>query len=97
MSTSRIFALTLLSLSITATAPWGCSPLFALDSDGAVKGVVMDQSGAGDHDVTISVKSTVTGLTRTVKTGPDGTYRIVVHGDERYEIVADFPGFFRET
>lgn len=37
----------------------------------------MDQSGAGDHDVTISVKSTVTGLTRTAKSGSDGTYRIV--------------------
>jgi hypothetical protein len=57
----------------------------------------MDQSGAGDHDVTISVKSTVTGLTRTAKTGPDGTYRIVVPGDERYEITADLPGFYRET
>jgi hypothetical protein len=96
-STSRILALSLLSLSISALRPCGCPCLFALDSDGVVKGVVMDQSGAGDHDVTITVKSTVTGVTTTTKTRPDGTYRIAVRGDERYEIIADLRGFFRES
>jgi hypothetical protein len=94
---SRILAFILLALSITALTPLGFTPLFALDSDGVIKGVVMDHSGAGDQDVTIRIKSTATGLTSTTKTGIDGTYRIAVQGDQRYEIIADLPGFFRES
>jgi len=96
-SASQIAVLGLVALTIAATAPSDFVPLFAQDSKGAIKGVVIDVSGAVAPGVTISVKNTRTGIKYTATTGSDGTYRIVVPDNNRYEVVADLPGFFRET
>jgi hypothetical protein len=94
---SQILVLLLVSLSIGTTAPLSCSLLFAQDSNATIKGAALDESGAVAPGTTISVKNTMTGITSVGKTGPDGAYRIIVPGNNRYEIVADLRGFFRET
>ena len=96
-SASQIAVSIWVALIIAAMAPLNCAPLYAIDSQGVVKGAVLDVSGAVAAKATISVKNNKTGVTITAKTGPDGTYRIVVEGNNRYEIVAELPGFFRET
>ncbi len=94
---SRILALCLVSWSVSALIPRGCSPLTARDIDGIVKGIVFDQSGAVAPGTTIRAKDTSTGLTLLGKTDANGAFRVVIHGGGRYEVAAELPGFFRET
>ena len=96
-SALRIAILKLAALTIAATGALGHIPLLAQDSKGAVKGVVFDVTGAVAPHATITVKNTRTGDNEAATTQSDGTYRIVVPRNNRYEIVAELPGFFRET
>jgi len=68
-------------------------PLVGQTQNGNILGSVKDASGAVVPNVSISATEQGTGFTRTVTSGPDGTYRLdaVPFGD--YTITAEAPNF----
>src|SRR5438093_10404760 len=69
----------------------GAAPLFA-QSTATIVGVVRD-SGGVLPGATVTVRNVDTGLTRSVQTGEDGTYRIPTLPVGPYENRADHPDF----
>jgi outer membrane receptor protein involved in Fe transport len=66
---------------------------FAQTSKGILVGVARDQSGAVVINATITVTNQDTNETRTVRTKPDGAYRIEAITPGKYTIVVSQPGF----
>ena len=58
-----------------------------------ILGVAKDSSGGVLPNVTVTITNVDTGLTRTVKTGDDGEYRVPELPVGRYEVKAEHAGF----
>jgi hypothetical protein len=71
-------------------------PLFAQSDTGTVDGRVWDEQRAGMPGVTITAKNTGTGLTRSVQSGPDGTFRFQSLPAGSYDLTAEIQGFARQ-
>lgn len=63
----------------------------------AISGTVQDTSGAAVPGATVTVKHTETGLTRTVETDSNGTYRVPSIPVGAYELTAEKTGFQQEV
>ena len=68
-------------------------PVFAQTSTATILGVVKDTSGALVPGVSITVKHTESGLTRTVVSGERGGYNVPLLPVGAYEITTTMPGF----
>ena len=62
-------------------------------STATISGVVKDPSGAVVPDVTVTVTSTETGMSRTATTASNGSYRFPALPVGNYELRAEHPGF----
>src|SRR5213592_3109323 len=67
--------------------------VFAQTSTATILGVVKDTSGALVPGVSITVKHTESGLTRTVVSGERGAYTVPLLPVGAYEITTNMPGF----
>jgi len=68
-------------------------PAVAQGSGGALAGRAADEQGGSLPGVSVTVKSTSTGLTRTVPTGSDGSYRFASLIADTYDVTAALSGF----
>lgn len=69
------------------------SPSFAQDITGSIQGRVLDPSGAGVPAATVTATQVETGLTRSVVTGREGTYWLVLLPVGHYRLAASAKGF----
>src|SRR5262245_48086892 len=67
--------------------------VFAQLPTGTILGVVRDATGAVLPGVTVTLRNTDTGATRTVVTGEAGAYRAPALAVGHYEVSAELPGF----
>ena len=67
--------------------------LYAQQTTGAIRGIVMDPSGASVADVTITATNNDTGATQTTKTGAGGNYVLPLLPPGRYSVSAESEGF----
>src|SRR5581483_5320837 len=67
--------------------------LIAQTTNASIVGDVTDPQQAAVPGVTITVKELDTGVSRTVITGPTGTYRVLPLSPGRYQVSASAPGF----
>jgi len=74
-------------------ALWEPETMLAQVTYGGFRGVVTDPSGAAAPSVTVTVTSKERGFTRTVVTGPDGSYEIPSLLDGTYTLTAELQGF----
>jgi len=88
-----------LCLSIVSTAMLIllAIPVVAQLPTATILGVAKDTSGGVLPIATVTATNLDTGLTRTVKTGDDGTYRIPELPVGRYEVKGEHAGFKTET
>src|SRR5437867_2389919 len=78
---------------IVATIVLGTSLVFAQTSTATILGTVRDTSGALVPGVSITVKHTESGLTRTVVSSERGSYNVPLLPVGAYEITTTMPGF----
>ncbi len=69
------------------------TPAAAQTTNGAIAGIVNDAQGGVLPGVTLTLRNTDTGLTRTVVTEVDGRYRVLGIPPGRYSLRADLQGF----
>ena len=69
----------------------------AQETTGTITGVTTDQSGAVLPGVTVTVKNTGTGLTRTVVTNEAGIYTAGLLPIGAYEVTFELSGFQSQT
>src|SRR5260370_42313228 len=62
-----------------------------------LRGTVMDPQGAVISGATVTVLNPSTGITKTVKSGSDGAYRVPALPPGTYQITIDARGFSREV
>ncbi len=86
------FATTIVALTALAT-----SLIFAQGATATMSGVVHDGTGGVIPGVTVTIKHTETGLTRTVQTAEDGGYRMPSLPVGAYEVTAEAAGFKRQV
>src|SRR5437016_998221 len=86
------FATTIGALTALAT-----SLVFAQGATATMSGVVHDSTGGVIPGVTVTIKHTETGLTRTVQTAEDGGYRMPSLPVGAYEVTAEAAGFKRQV
>jgi len=86
-----------LSIVSTATLILLAIPVVAQLPTATILGVAKDTSGGVLPIATVTATNLDTGLTRTVKTGDDGTYRIPELPVGRYEVKGEHAGFKTET
>src|SRR5207244_4032480 len=79
--------------AIVATIALGTCLSLAQTSTATILGVVRDTSGALVPGVSIAVKHTESGLTRTVVSGERGAYNVPLLPVGAYEITTTMPGF----
>src|SRR5213076_1996109 len=79
--------------AIVATIALGTSLVSAQTSTATILGTVKDTSGALVPGVSITVKHTESGLTRTVVSGERGGYNVPLLPVGPYEITTTMPGF----
>ncbi|HYR45197.1 MAG TPA: carboxypeptidase regulatory-like domain-containing protein, partial [Terriglobia bacterium] len=79
--------------AIVALIALGTCLVFAQTSTATILGVVRDTSGALVPGVSITVKHTESGLTRTVVSGERGAYNVPLLPVGAYEITTTMPGF----
>jgi outer membrane receptor protein involved in Fe transport len=72
-------------------------PLFAQTDTGMIDGRVFDEQKAGMPGVTVTAKNTATGLTRTVQSSPEGTYRFPSLPAGTYDVTAEIQGFSKQV
>src|SRR5689334_15892165 len=70
---------------------------FAQTSKGIIAGLVKDNTGAVVVGAKVAAKNTLTGETRNVDSGPNGTYRIEAVEPGIYEISVSAGGFKTTT
>ncbi|MBI4455710.1 MAG: TonB-dependent receptor [Acidobacteria bacterium] len=80
----------LLCFTVVLSLGWN---VYGQSRGGAVSGVVKDASGAILPGVTITVRSTETGLTRSAVTNDEGLYRAPELAVGNYEVQAELSGF----
>ena len=68
-------------------------PARAQTSGGAIAGSLRDPQGGVLPGVTLTVRNSDTGLTRTAVTEVDGRYRVSALPPGRYEVHAELQGF----
>src|SRR6516162_10355945 len=71
--------------------------VFAQTSTATIVGVVRDTTGALVPGVSITVKDTETGLTRTVTSSESGGYNVLLLPVGAYELTTNMPGFKQEV
>src|SRR6516225_2493596 len=71
--------------------------VFAQTSTATIVGVVRDTTGALVPGVSITVKDTETGLTRTVTSSESGGYKVLLLPVGAYELTTNMPGFKQEV
>src|SRR5437870_4971321 len=76
-------------LALAATL---CTLALAQDR-GAIRGTVTDQSGAPVPETQVTTRNVNTGLTQSMKTGPDGAYNLPYLTPGEYTITAEKSGF----
>src|SRR5437016_13681973 len=86
------FATTIVALTALAT-----SLVFAQGATATMSGVVHDGTGGVIPGVTVTIKHTETGLTRTVQTAEDGGDRMPSLPVGAYEVTAEAAGFKRQV
>src|SRR2546427_1928473 len=79
--------------AIVALIALGTCLIFAQTSTATILGVVKDTSGALVPGVSITVKHSESGLTRTVVSGERGSYTVPLLPVGAYEITTTMPGF----
>src|SRR5437016_11696622 len=79
--------------AIVALIALGTCLVFAQTSTATILGVVRDASGALIPGVSIAVKHTESGLTRTVVSGERGGYNVPLLPGGPYELTTTMPGF----
>jgi Carboxypeptidase regulatory-like domain len=86
-----------LSLKLVVCLLWlACGPAavaYAQSATGSIEGTIVDQSGAVMPGVTVTVRQTATGTTRSVMTDDNGLFRVPLLPVGVYEITADLSGF----
>src|SRR5712691_1247358 len=83
--------------AIVALIALGTCMVFAQTSTATILGVVRDASGAVVPGVSIAVKHTESGLTRTVISSENGGYSVPLLPVGAYEITTTMPGFKQEV
>jgi hypothetical protein len=83
--------------AIVALIALGTCLVFAQTSTATILGVVRDTSGALVPGVSITVKHTESGLTRTVVSSERGGYNVPLLPVGAYEITTTMPGFKKEV
>ena len=73
------------------------APIFAQNATGTILGVVKDSQGGAVAGATVTIRNTETGLTRTVTTGDDGTYRAPALPVGAYSVRVEKTGFKSST
>lgn len=71
--------------------------MFAQGTGGALVGRVTDETGAAIPGVTVTATNDATGISRTVVTSSDGSYRFTSLPVGTYTVVADLSGFSTTT
>jgi len=66
-------------------------------STATLRGTVLDPQGAVVSGATVTVINPSTGITKTVKTGSDGSYRVAALPPGTYQITTDAVGFSKEV
>ena len=62
-------------------------------STAAIQGTVIDEQGAAVPNATVTVSNSATGLSKTAKTGADGTYQILSLNPGTYRVEVEAQGF----
>src|SRR2546422_10837481 len=83
--------------AIVVLIPLPTCLLFAQTSTATILGVVKDASGALVPGVSITIKHTESGLTRTVVSGERGGYNVPLLPVGAYEITTTMPGFKQQV
>src|SRR5438128_2421285 len=86
-----------LGIAIVVLIALGTSLVFAQGSTAAILGVVRDTSGALVPGVTITVRQTDSGLTRTIVSSENGGYNLPLLPVGPYEITTNMPGFKQDV
>ena len=84
-------------LIFTAVLVLVATSMFAQASGGALLGRVSDETGGALPGVTVTATNNATGVSRSVVTGSDGTYRFAALPIGTYTVVADLAGFNTTT
>lgn len=66
-------------------------------STGTLRGTVVDPQGAVVANATVTVTNPATGITKTVKTGADGSYQVPVLPPGTYQVTIEGQGFNKEV
>ncbi|HEX7191382.1 MAG TPA: TonB-dependent receptor, partial [Thermoanaerobaculia bacterium] len=84
-------------LILTAALLLVATSMFAQGTGGALIGRVTDETGGALPGVTITATNDATGISRSVVTGSDGSYRFTTLPVGTYTVVADLAGFNTTT
>src|SRR5436309_12939821 len=94
---SRLHAFRRVATAIVALIALATSLVLAQGATATMSGVVHDGTGGVIPGVTVTIKHTETGLTRTVQTVEDGGYRMPSLPVGAYEVTAEAAGFKRQV
>jgi hypothetical protein len=90
ISQVAIRAVLLLAVAAATVAPVAAQ---ALGSAGTVTGVITDPNGAVVPNASVTIANTITGYTRTVNTGADGSFRFNDVPPNNYQLSINATGF----
>ncbi|HEY2830716.1 MAG TPA: TonB-dependent receptor [Thermoanaerobaculia bacterium] len=82
---------------LTAALLLVATSMFAQGTGGALVGRVTDETGGALPGVTVTATNDATGISRSVVTGSDGSYRFASLPVGKYTVVADLSGFNTTT
>src|SRR5438093_7074139 len=94
---SRLHAFRRVATAIVALIALATSLVLAQGAAATMSGVVHDGTGGVIPSVTVTIKHTETGLTRTVVTTENGAYRTPSLPVGAYEVMAEAAGFKKEV
>jgi hypothetical protein len=91
---SRNFIFVLLVVAVLITPALFCQVDY---STATLRGTVMDQAGAVVAGATVTATNTSTGISKVVKTGSDGAYRLSALQPGHYQVTTVATGFSKEV
>jgi len=94
---SRLHAFRRVATAIVALIALATSLVLAQGATATMSGVVHDGTGGVIPGVTVTIKHTETGLTRTVQTSENGAYRMPSLPVGAYEVTAEAAGFKKQV